>query len=244
MCRLAIEDGAKTIVATPHWEANASESPAFISACKQKLDRLQQALQGRLSLELGFLMKFSPDLDAFVEKYNTVFTLGGGRCLLVTMSSLQKPEEARKVWKRLKERGYSVLLSRPECNLRLRRSPQILIDWSKIGVHLQLDSASITGAHGREVQRFAWDCLKMFPNTTVIASGPRRQNQRAVSLGEAREQLAKKNWTAHARRLLWETPARIINSQGDTSDNPDQFRRRSTTLLNSLRSQKSFSSAP
>lgn len=207
-CRLAVEDGVRLIVATPRWEARANEPPFAFADCERKLDRLRHEMRGALLFKLGFLMQFSPNLPALVERYGASLTLGGGRYVLVSLPPLRTPPETEGVWDELLKRGFSVLVARPECSPDLRRNPARLGRWVASGVMLQIDAASITGAHGRAAQRFAVQCMRKYEGCVVIASnaGPRRQ-----SLGRARAEIAKKIDGRRARMLVSETPAKIIN---------------------------------
>lgn len=208
MCRLAVEDGVEMIVATPRWEAQASEPPLAFTDCERKLDHLRHEMRGALLFKLGFLMQFSSNLPALVERYGASLTFGGGRYVLVSLPSLRTPPETEEVWGELLERGFSVLVARPECSPDLRRNPARLGQWVASGVMLQIDAASITGAHGREAQRFAEQCMRKYEDGVVIASnaGPRRQ-----SLSRARAEVVKKIDGRRARMLVSETPAKIIN---------------------------------
>lgn len=245
MCRLAAAGGVRTIVATPRWEVNSNEPPLPISECQQKLDKLREEMGDTLSIRLGFLLKFRSGLDALMEQYGASITLGGGRCALVALPALRVPEDAEAVWKKLGERGFSVLLAHPECSPALRRDAQLLAGWVKQGLLLQLDAASIVGSHGREAQRFAWRCIQEFPDSVVIASSAQSANPNAATLGQAREQLIKKNGIRRVDRLVNAVPAAIIsnNHQRSTNDKPGPSRLRSFSLMRTLKLQKSFTNA-
>jgi tyrosine-protein phosphatase YwqE len=155
-------------------------------------------------------MEFRTDLPALLEKHGTNLSLGGGRFLFVTLPALQVPLEAEEVWSKISARGFSILLSRPECSLALRRDSLRLERWIKSGVKLQLDAASITGMHGQEIQHFALQCLKKYEGHVILASGTGGECARPASLASAREELLKKNQSHKVRRLLQETPEAMI----------------------------------
>lgn len=220
MCRASFEDGVRTIVATPYWDAGADEPPLPFSECKRKLEKLQHELRrefrhemsGALDFKLGFTMQFRADLPSLLQRYGSQMTLGGGEHVLVSLPSLHTPAEAEEVWDALIGRGYCPVVTRPECSFDLRRSPSRLAQWVARGVILQLDAPSITGAHGREVQRFAAQILEQYKDRIVVASGTRAHMIRRASLGAARRELTKRFGAQRVRKLFNLTPGAIIGN--------------------------------
>ena len=236
MCRLAVADGVRQIVATPRWDAQANEPPIPFADCTRKLERLQHEMGGALSFKLGFMMRFSVRLPELVKQYGSKITLGGGRYLLVALPSLGTPAEAEEVWSELSRCGVSVVLTHPECSLDLRRNEARLERWFANGVILQIDAASITGSHGREVQRFATQWLRKYEGRVVVASNAHDASPRRPSLSSAREELVKRVGARQTRALVSEMPAAIINHietrpKNGAKTSPGRI----TALLRSLR---------
>ncbi|HEY0172648.1 MAG TPA: CpsB/CapC family capsule biosynthesis tyrosine phosphatase [Pyrinomonadaceae bacterium] len=210
MCRLAIADGVKTIVATPRWEAGCAEPPLPFDECLCKLKRLAAETHGALSLKLGFALQFSPELPGLVERHGSILTLAGKRHLLVSLPSVELPTEVEGVWKSLARGGVSVVLSHPECNTVLRRDPIRLTRWVSGGMTLQVDAASVLGTHGREVQRFALECIRKFEGHAVVASNARRSYHQRHSLSSTHKELSGRMGTRQARSFTREMPAALI----------------------------------
>ncbi|HEX8292760.1 MAG TPA: CpsB/CapC family capsule biosynthesis tyrosine phosphatase [Pyrinomonadaceae bacterium] len=210
MCRAAAADGVRTLVATPRWEAGRAEPPLPFDECSRKLRRLESETGGRLSLKLGFALQFSPDLPALVGRYGSELALAGKRHLLVSLPSVEVPPEAEGVWGALSRAGFSVVLSHPECNTVLRRDAARLARWVSEGLTLQVDAASVAGTHGREVRRFALECLRKYEGHAAVASNARWDGGPRCSLGDAREELSAKVGARQARCFTKETPAALI----------------------------------
>ncbi len=211
MCRLAYQEGVHTIVATPRWEAGATKPPLAFTDCQRNLEALERETGVSLSLKLGFLMQFSPDLPKLADTYGAKLALAGGRYILVSMPSLHTPHEAEMVWSELARRGFSVVVSRPECSPALRQNPSRLERWVAGDVLLQIDAASVTGAHGREVQRFAAQCVRKYIGKVVIASNAHGQDLPRKSLCQAYAVLIKAHGENRARMCVEETPAMVIS---------------------------------
>jgi protein-tyrosine phosphatase len=210
MCRAAAADGVRTLVATPHWEAGRQEPPLPFDECLRKLRSLEAEMRAALSLRLGFVLQFSPELPALVERHGPLLALAEKRWLLVSLSSLEVPAGAERVWGGLGRAGFSVVLAHPECNPALRRDPERLGRWVAEGLALQFDAASVGGAHGREVRRFTVECLRKYQGRVVVASNARHGDDRKVSLGRAREVLAGEVGAASTADFVRETPAALI----------------------------------
>jgi protein-tyrosine phosphatase len=234
MCRQAVADGVRTIVATPRWEAQADGPPLPLADCERKLEHLRRETRGALSLKLGFLMRFRTDLAGLLRRYGAAVTFGGGRHVLVSLPSLRMPEETEEVWDAVQQMGFGLILARPECSPVLRRDSERLDRWAAGGLKLQLDAASINGAHGREVERFALQCVRAYRGCVVIASGARDGRTRRASLALAREALAQKYGTRCAQLLLSEAPESIIKS-GTDAPHGGQTDAPHSTLLSRLR---------
>ena len=234
MCHGAASDGVRTIVATPRWDAPRDEPPLAFSDCERQLKQLQQEMRGALLLRPGFLMRFRVDLPLLLERYGTALTLGGGRYVLVSLPPLRTPVETESVWDAVRQMGFAIIIARPECSPALRRSPERLGRWVTGGVKLQLDVASINGAHGREVQRFAMWCVREYKGRVVVASGARDGHPTRASLALARETLLKTFGERRTRQLLIETPEAIIKT-GAIVQPGDQDNTQNSTLLSRLR---------
>lgn len=242
MCRMAIKDGVRMIVATPRWEEEADSPPISASEFYRKLQCLQSETGGSLSFKSGYMMRFSPHLPELVERYGQHLTLGGGRHLLVSLPSLRIPSEAEEVWSALCERGLSVVLAEPECSHALRRSPARLDGWLGSGLMLQISAASLLGRHGREALRFAEHCLKAYETSVVVASNSRGARDQRSSLGEAHSHLVRKLGAARAGRLFHDLPRAILNGQVNNADGNPKPRRPLDNLLGLFRPKRSLTS--
>jgi protein-tyrosine phosphatase len=210
MCHTAIADGVRTIVATPRWEAGSTEPPLPFDECHRKLERLETETRGALSFKLGFAMQFSAHLPGLVARYGSRVALAGRRHLLVSLPSVEIPAEVEDAWKSIGRGGFSVVLAHPECNTALRRNPERLARWVSEGLTLQVDAASVLGTHGREVQRFALECLRKYEGHAVVASNACWSAGQRHSLSKAHEELSAKVGARQARDFMKETPAALI----------------------------------
>jgi protein-tyrosine phosphatase len=212
LCRQAFEDGVHTSVVTLRWSAAAADPPLSFVEYEQRLARLQSEVGPSHQLKLGFLFRFREDLAELVERHGESVTLGGGRSVLVALPAMEIPRGVEETWANLTRLGFSAIVAGPECSPQLRRHQDRIEKWIDNGVRLQLNAASITGAHGREAQRFAAHCIREFPNRVVVASNTRVGDARRPSLAFARNIVTRQFGRACARSLFEVTPADILKN--------------------------------
>ncbi len=210
MCRQAAREGVHTIVAIERWEEFEAEPQLALTSSRQRLEQLQSEVGDALKLNQGFLFRFQPELDGIIERYGSSVTLGGGKHVLVSLSAVRTPAGAEEMWECLRQRGYAVVIAGPECSHDLRRHRTRLESWLAGGVKLQLNASSITGAHGREAQRFALHCAKEYSAHTLVASNAREATGRTPSLAGAREALRRQLGRRAVESLFERTPAAIL----------------------------------
>lgn len=210
MCRAAASEGVTTIVATPRWEVGCAEPPLPYEECRRRLEHLRTEMRGTIALKLGFVFQFSADLPDLVRRHGSKLALAGKRHLLISIPSVEVPAEAESVWKSLARAGFSVVLAHPECNTVLRRDAGRLMRWVSEGITLQVDAASVVGAHGREVRRFAFDCLRKYKGSAIVASNMRHTMDRKGLLGNVREVLVDNMGGRQAENFMRDAPAALI----------------------------------
>jgi len=220
MCRRAVDEGVHTIVSAQLWDINTDEQPPDFDENERRLLRLQSELSGSsstLTLKQGFLLRFGPKLPALLETYGAAITLGGGRFVLVALPALKTPVESEEVWASLAQQGFSTIIAGPECSPALRRDEGRLEKWLALGVRLQLNAASINGAHGREARRSAFHYIKKYPSQVVVASNAREAIARTPSLAGARAAVLSRFGKALAHALFEDNPAAILKTSHATA---------------------------
>lgn len=217
MCRTAASDGVSTIVATPLWDAAADEPPLSFFECREIIRELELKSGCTVSIRPGFVFRFHHNLPLIAERYGSTVALGGGRYLMVTLPPLNVPPNADEVWAALAGSGFTPIIARPECSMDLRRNTERLDRWVSSGIALQLDAASVVGIHGREIQRFALNCIQRYgAETVVVASNSRDAGRTRSPLGECFKELVRKVGGIRAKRLVQHTPSLILNGDQTT----------------------------
>lgn len=233
LCRLAADSGVRTIVATRRWEEHEGEPHLPFVECRRRLAFLQREMHRALTIKYGFNVLYSDKLPSLLERHGADMALNGGRYVLVTLPPLNAVSDTERTWERVNALGYFMLLARPECSLEFRRHPAHLEQWMARRVMIQIDAASITGAHGREVRRFALECVRKYKGQVAVASNASVETPHRFLLSAARDELARRFGSRLASLLTDEAPAAILN--GELMPGRITFSRRFLSLFRSKR---------
>jgi protein-tyrosine phosphatase len=155
MARLAIDNGTKTIIATPHQLGSYGQNHAMV--IRQLVGDLQQRLaEADLSLRIlpGADVRIEEDLVSRL-KSGDVLTLGDhGRHVLLEMPhELLLPLEP--ILDQLARWGIVGIITHPERNVGLVRRPQALVPLVDAGCLTQITAGSLCGAFGPYCQQAA-----------------------------------------------------------------------------------------
>jgi protein-tyrosine phosphatase len=204
MGRIAVADGIREMVATPHHtELNALPSP--LQEAKARLRGLQEALQRErvpLTLHLGAEVNLVPELpDLLVE--GRLFPLGPGPYVLVHWDT--HPVHTEEVLFALELRGYIPIIAHPERSAAVERDPDFLARLVERGALCQITAASIAGGFGPRVKALAEQLLRR-RLVHFIASDAHSAERlyRAPYLAEGVE--------AAARIVGWETAEAMVTT--------------------------------
>jgi protein-tyrosine phosphatase len=159
MCRIAAEDGIRTIVATPHccngrYNNDASSILPVYENLRNKIREEGLPLELRVAGDIHI----HPDLSSFLKE-NSCLNLGG-RFVLVELPSEIIPRCLGDFLFRLCVEGFIPILTHPERNRMIQKQPSLLKDWIQGGGITQITAMSLTGDFGAEARDTAFSLLK------------------------------------------------------------------------------------
>lgn len=212
MCRIAVKDGIKQIIATPHIYKgfyNTGENDIL-----DKINMLNQILQ-----EEGLDLKIFPGgevhinnqiLNAKALKDSSIFTINGNKKYILLEFPIQwVPMEAEQVIFSLRTMGFTPILPHLERNLRIQANPNILRRFVKLGAILQVTAQSVIGNFGAMTKKCVlWMLKKNF--VQVIASDAHSAVERPPILSGAVKIVSDMLSEESARRMVFEHPKMIV----------------------------------
>jgi protein-tyrosine phosphatase len=210
LCRALVDDGITTVIATPHQlGAFDNISASTIRAATAALQKALDAHHLPLTLMPGAEVRVD---DRFASRFEAgeIQTLAAGAYLLLELPH-STMIDLRPLIDYLTSRKITPILSHPERQDTLTRSPGVLMPWIARGALLQVTAGSLTGHFGPAVQRSAWEFVDA-GWVSLIATDAHDIAQRSPTMTAAIEALASRLGHALTRRLCIANPQAVLNS--------------------------------
>ncbi len=209
MCRVAAEDGVEHIVATPHANERYSYDREYLEKAVEHL----RGLVGdspKIALGCDFHLSYENIQDALVHPAR--YAIGTSNYLLVELSNFSVPPQITNSLMQLADRGMVPVLTHPERNPILQKTPRRVLEWAETGVVIQVTASAFTGLWGDASRRSAqW--LLQHDAVHVIASDCHDTKRRAPGLSAGRVAVARIAGEDVAKALVDDNPRAIVNNQ-------------------------------
>jgi protein-tyrosine phosphatase len=206
MVRIAVADGIEHIVATPH----ADEQYAFDRArSAAALERLQGMAGNSLRLTLGCDFHFSYDNVQDALAHPGRYAIGETPYLLMEFSDFALSPVLQEVIAKLRGAGLIPVITHPERNLLLQRSPAEVLRLVEGGCPVQVTASALTGHWGEAARQTAlW--LLQHDAVHALASDAHSATHRPPQLSAARDAAAHHVGGDVARALVLDNPRAIV----------------------------------
>ena len=171
MVRLAVQDGIRTIIATPHCHDGVYEGQLHdIRAACVRFNAVLAAENLPLQVLAGAEIRFTPE---FVEALNAgrLPSLAGQGAFLLELPELFITEAVVRVIKFLKKKNARCILAHPERNALLLSRNAILTQLVEAGAELQLTAGSLAGEFGNEAKVFSGRILQSGATCYLASDG-------------------------------------------------------------------------
>ncbi len=212
MCRIAVNDGIKKMIATPHVQNGMYDLDA--NKVLEKIQMLNQLLkQEGLDLVIfpGAEVHLSDRLlDAEILKESSILTLNGGKKYILLEFPFQwVPSGTEHVIFKLRSMGFTPILPHLERNFKIQRDPYMVRHFAEMGAILQVTAQSITGDFDAAPMKCA---LWMLKNNLVhvIASDAHSPAGRPPILTKALKVVSDKVGEEAAKKMVLDHPGMIL----------------------------------
>lgn len=214
MAELAVRSGVTDLIATPHSNQRGRFENYASEELTAQFERLHQALQREripLRLHLGMEVFATRDLAA-LYRAGKLLTLAGSRYLLMEFGFKDDAYDMERILQDMMDAGVTPVLAHPERYRALQMLPDILVDWVRGGVHLQINKGSLTGNFGRASFQLAVTMLD-HDLASFVASDAHRADQRTPVLRDTWNWIAERYSELLAERLLRRNPKRVLRNE-------------------------------
>jgi protein-tyrosine phosphatase len=218
MARLAVEDGIRIMVATPHLFPGRSndmegvnDKPAIrarIEEFKEKLSQEQIPLEIMPGCDVHLCLRA---LDLLEE--DRIYTINDTRSyILLELPDMSFPPGMEDICFRLQSKGITPVITHPERHFLILEMPDKLKRLLDLGCLAQITASSILGRFGRRIARFTRDLLKK-GYVHVVASDAHDTRKRPPVMRRAVEEAARIVGKDRAWDMVTTIPDRIIKGE-------------------------------
>lgn len=186
MARIAVADGIRTTVVTPHhlngvYVNRATDIQAALVSLREALIAEGIALKVLPGCELHLV----PELPEQLANGEAMTLANKGKAVLVELPVHTVPMGSEHILEQILSQGLTPIIAHPERNSQLRQDPEILAEWVAMGCLGQITAQSCTGQFGPQVRDSARDMVSR-GLIHIIASDAHRDRRRVpeISGGE------------------------------------------------------------
>lgn len=147
MARLAVRDGIKTIIATPHTDGIRVNRDIV----KNSVAQLNAVLRDE-GIKLEILVGYEIPSD-LVYSLAECHTLANSKYILLEFPHTHLPADAIEIIQNTIQKGLTPIVAHPERNPEIMAKPELLIELIDIGALAQLTATSVIGELGPDVQK-------------------------------------------------------------------------------------------
>jgi len=218
MARLAVADGIRIMVATPHLFKDRSLDLKQINYKKiilQHIDDFKEKLLAEnIPLEIlpgcDFPLRF--ESLQLLEEDQALTINDGHRYLLLEFPDTSLPPTTEEICFKLQAKGITPIITHPERHLIFQEMPYKLKRFIDLGCLVQMTGNSLTGWFGRRVKKISRQLIKS-GYIHLLASDTHDHKHRPPLLSPALAELSRLVGEPHARTMVHDLPEKIIRGE-------------------------------
>ncbi len=163
MARMAVDDGIKKMIATPHLFRGSDSASGFEEIEKARKEFTEVLKENDIPLELlvGAEVHISHNLIDEIRDHRRFLVLNQSRYMFIEFPSEHVFSGAKDLVFELMTEGIIPIIAHPERNSVFRRNPNFLYELLEMGVLSQVNQGSFNGIYGTHVQEAVFRFLEL-----------------------------------------------------------------------------------
>jgi protein-tyrosine phosphatase len=191
MARAAVQQGIKTIVATPHTQNGTfSNSPISVKENAAIFSSHLNQLNIPLTVLPGHEVRVTTNFQNELENGEYLFLDDKRKYILIEFSTLFIPSNAQQLIYNLSCDGIVPIIAHPERNAIFHKDPNSLCTLVEEGALTQITAGSLIGSFGKNIKKFSIQLLKN-NLAHIIASDAHDLNKRGFVLDRSYSEIEK-----------------------------------------------------
>ena len=225
MAKIAVEQGIDAVVATPHC-LNIRDIERFVQGVERQRQQLQLALDAK-GMDLDVFYGTELLMDPIFLRAGGLdrLTINGTHYILVELPMGEMPLYAEDFVYKLQLAGFIPVIAHPERNLRIIHDPNLIYRLVDRGCLCQINTGSITGLYGKQVQRCA-RILLTHGMGHVLGTDAHSDGLRGPYIKGAIEILKKWLDPEQVNSIVGITPYDIVQGNAVEAEPPRKYKRR------------------
>lgn len=220
MARVAVNDGIRTIVATPHAQSQTRSSqcgghktsPGQILNEVERFNRTLREERISLTVLPGSDVPLDCNILDDIKNHKVMTVNNNPGYIMLELPSFGVPRNLPDLIWELKLSGITPIFSHPERNEAIQENIDMLYDFIMQGALSQITAMSLTGEFGKRPQKCAVSLLKR-NLAHIIATDAHSVRRRPAILSRALEAAGKIVGISHALEMVTGIPDKIIKGE-------------------------------
>ena len=219
MCRIAVDDGIRTIVATPHMLNGVyAIPPALVHKSIEEISRILEKESIPLRVLPGADIHVDNSLIECLDNGELLTVADRGRHLLLEFPQDTVPREVKDLLFQLQLKGLTPIITHPERNVEIQQNVDLLKEFIQMGNLTQITAGSLVGTFGSRIKEFTQKLLE-YRMVHLVATDAHNADRRPPLLSEARKIVEDCLGPEEADLIFLKRPAMII--QGTHVEPPE-----------------------
>jgi protein-tyrosine phosphatase len=224
MARQAVEQGIKTIIATPHHRNEKYENHGqTIFGQVEEFSRVLKSENIDLTVLPGQETRIFGEMVEGLES-GEILPLNQGKYVFVELPSGHVPRYTGQLLFDIQLKGFIPVIVHPERNQEIIENPEVLYQLVKKGALTQVTASSVSGHFGKTIKKFSLQLIEA-NLTHFVASDAHNTSSRGFKMVEAYDVIAK-NFGIEAVYMFRENAELVVQGKSVYKEVPERVKRK------------------